>query len=101
MLVISSLLTACGSSAAETTPATKEEVVVDKVEEKTTEEVAQAETVVEATVEEVIESTEEVETFQSVGAWAKSIDRAEPKMTIWNEITKEGIILENEQKISI
>ena len=97
VLVISAMLTACGSSAAETTPATKEEVVVDKVEEKTAEEAAQAETV----VEEVVESTEEVETFESAGAWAQSIDRAEPKMTIWNEITKEGIILENEQKYSL
>ena len=101
VLVISSMLTACGSSASQTTPATKEEVVVDKVEEKTTEEVAQAETVVETTVEEVVESTEEVETFESAGAWAQSVDRAEPKMTIWNEITKEGIILENEQKYSL
>lgn len=100
VLVISSLLTACGSSAAETTPATKEEVV-DKVEEKTAEEVVLAETVVETTVEEVVEITEEVATFQSAGVWSQSVDRTEPKMTIWNEITKEGIILENEQKYSL
>ena len=99
VLVISSMLTACGSSAAETTPATKEEVVVDNVEEKTTEEAAQAETVVEeATVEEVVESTEEVAGPQSVAQWAKTFDTEEPQLTIWNDITKEGIILQNEQK---
>ena len=98
VLVISSMLTACGSSAAETTPATKEEVVVDKVEEKTAEEVAQAETVEEATVEEVVESTEEVAGPQSVAQWAKTFDTEEPQLTIWNDITKEGIILQNDQK---
>ena len=96
VLVIGAILVGCGSSAADTTPITKEEVV-DSVGEKTAEEAVQAETV----VEEVAESTEEVETFQSAGAWAQSVDRAEPKMTIWNEITKEGIILENEQKYSL
>ena len=98
VLVISAMLTGC-SSAAETTPATKEEVVVDNVEEKTTEEAAQAETVVEeATVEEVVESTEEVAGPQSVAQWAKTFDTEEPQLTIWNDITKEGIILQNEQK---
>ena len=96
VLVISSMLTACGSSATETTSGAKEEVAVDKVEEKTAEEAAQAET-----VEEVVESTEEVAGPQSAKEWAQSIDRAEPKMTIWNEITKEGIVLENGQKYSL
>lgn len=95
VLVIGAILVGCGSSAADTMPITKEEVV-DSVGEKTAEEAVQAET-----VEEVVESTEEVKTFQSAGEWAHSVDRAEPKMTIWNEITKEGIILENEQKYSL
>ena len=92
VLVISSLITACGSSTTETTSGVTEEVA-DKVEEKTVEEVTQVETVVEE-----VESTKEVETFQSVKEWAKSVERTEPKMTIWNEGTKEGIILDNEQK---
>lgn len=96
VLVISSLLTACGSSA-EKSAETKEEVAADKIEEATIEDGVQVENKVEETVE-AVESTENVETFQSAGAWAQSVDRTEPKMTIWNEITKEGLILENEQK---
>ena len=93
VLVISAMLTACGSSAIETTPEAKEEVVVDKVEEKTAEEVEQAET-----VEEVVESTEEVAGPQSVAQWAKTFDTEEPQLTIWNDITKEGTIVENGQR---
>ncbi len=92
VLVISAMLTACGSSAAETTPATKEEVVVDNVEEKTTEEVAQTETV------EEVESTEEVAGPQSVFEWSAFINASEPILTIWNDVSKEGKIIENEQK---
>lgn len=84
-LVISAMLVGCGSSTADTTPITKEEVV-DSVEEKTDEEAVQAETV------------EEVETFQSAKEWAQSVDTTEPKMTIWNDTHKEGIILEDGQK---
>lgn len=95
MLVISLLFTACGSSAAETNSATIEEVAVDKSEEKITDEVAQGETVTEATV---VESIEEVAGPQSAKEWAQSVDTTTPKMTIWNDILKEGIILEDGQK---
>ena len=103
VLVISSILTACGTSTATTTSESKEEVAtIDKVEEAQTEvdETTQEETVQE-TVPEVEQNTQDAAVFQSAGAWAQSVERNEPKMTIWNEITKEGIILENEQKYSL
>ena len=98
VLVISSMLTACGTSTATNTPEAKQEVAA--VDKETVQPEVE-ETTQMATVEEVVESTEEVETFQSAGEWAQSVERTEPKMTIWNEITKEGIILENEQKYSL
>lgn len=95
VLVISAMLAGCGSSTATNTSETKQNVTDDA---KETVQADVEETIQEEAKEEVVESTEEVETFQSAGEWAHSVDRAEPKMTIWNEITKEGIILENEQK---
>ena len=93
VLVISAMLAGCGSSAIETTPEAKEEVAVDKVEEKTAEEAAQAETVVEEA-----ESTKEVAGPQSVFEWSAFINASEPILTIWNDVSKEGKIIENEQK---
>lgn len=95
VLVISSVLTACGTSTATTTPETKQEVAaVDKEE-------VQVE-VEETTQEEVVqETTEDVQGPQTVSQWAKTFDAEEPQLTIWNDITKEGIILENEQKYSL
>ena len=95
VLVISSLLTACGSSAAETTPATKEEVVDDKVEEKTAEEVAQTETVVEEPETVIVV---EPETYETALDWAIAVNATIPELTIWNSLTKQGIVLENSQK---
>lgn len=102
-LVISSMLTACGTSTATTTPDTKQEIVaVDK------EEVAQAEVgetkqdvAVQETTEEVVQSTEKVVGPQSLGEWVKSVDATEPKLTIWNDTTKEGMVLENGQKYAL
>ena len=96
------MLTACGTSTAATTPETKQEVaVVDKEEVQAEVEETTKEEVVQETVEQVEQNTQEAEGFQTVGQWAQSVERTEPKMTIWNEITKEGIILENEQKYSL
>lgn len=98
VLVISSMLTACGTSTATTTPETKQEVaavekeeVQAEVEETTQEEVVQEDT-------EEVQSTEEVAGPQSAKEWAQSMDTAEPKMTIQNDTLKEGIILEDGQK---
>ena len=92
VLVISSMLTACGTSTATTTPETKQEVaVVDK-------EVVQTE-VEETKPEEVVqETTEEVQSPQRLDEWVQTVDSTKPKMAIWNDMTKEGIILEEEQK---
>ncbi len=42
----------------------------------------------EADEEIAIEEVAEVP--QTVGQWSKSLDRTEPKLTIWNDDTKEG-----------
>ncbi len=42
-------------------------------------------------------SEPEVKTYETVDDWVKTVDKTEPKLTIWNSISKQGIILENEQ----
>lgn len=99
VLVISSMHTACGTSTATTTPETKQEVaVVDKETVQAEVEETKQEEVVQETTEDVAQSTEEVQGPQTVSQWAKTFDAEEPQLTIWNDITKEGIVLENGQK---
>lgn len=76
----------------------QEIVAVDKEVIQTEVEETKQEVVVQETTEEVVQSEEEVESPQSLGEWVKSVNATEPKLTIWNDMTKEGIILENGQK---
>ena len=70
----------------ETEPAKTE---ADDVEDSTTLESVQEETT----------ENEEVTGPQNVAEWSLLLDRTVPKLTIWNDISKEGTILENGQKV--
>ena len=94
VLVISSMLTACGTSTATTAPETKQEVAaVDKEE-------VQSEVANKVETESVTEGVEETEvaTYEKAITWAKKVKEEEPKLTIWNSVTKHGLVLENAQK---
>lgn len=56
-------------------------------------------TSVESVQEETTENEEEVMGPQNVAEWSLLLDRTVPKLTIWNDISKEGTILENGQKV--
>lgn len=99
VLVISSILTGCGISTATTTPETKQEVAaVDKETVQAEVEETKQEEAVQETTEDIAQSTEEVQGPQSLSEWAQTVDVTEPKLTVWNDDIKEGIILENGQK---
>lgn len=85
-------LCGCGAQAEVTQieDSSEENSTLERVEEQTeSESVAEDNTIEEQSLENVPEGP------QTVGQWAKSLDLTEPKLTIWNDTTKEGIVLEN------
>ncbi len=90
------MMTGCGTDK-DNERLTNDQTVEQEVVEPSSEEAE--ETVVEETTENVAieeQPSEEVqEGPQTIGQWSKSLDRAEPKLTIWNNETKEGTVLEN------
>lgn len=93
-----SLFAGCGKNTVpevSDTGAVTEESAGEEVEAETEEQE-------EETDEQVAEEVEKVaEGPQTVGQWSMSLDTTEPKLTIWNDVTKEGTIIENEKEYSI
>ena len=80
--------------------------IVERVAENANElqEQGVAETVLEKESVEAVQEGESGENLsgpQSVGEWAASLDTTKPKFTIWNDITKEGTLLENGQIVTL
>lgn len=85
-------ITACANEESDVSDVTLVETEVETEAEK-------VETFIESEVEEEETAIEEVSGPQSVGEWALSVDTKEPKLTIWNDISKKGTVLENGQTV--
>lgn len=94
------LLGGCGKEAETVEPeAITTETVVEE-EPAVEEETAQVAEKPSVEKETVVEEPEEV-VPQNVGEWSISLDRTEPKLTIWNDTTKEGTVLENGNEYAV
>ncbi len=88
------VLAACASeNAVSESEAVAEQISTEVVEEETVASESEMETVVEETVSEVPTGP------QSVAEWARSMDTSVPKLTVWNDITKEGRLIADEEII--
>ena len=73
----------------------------EEVKEKPTATVQEENNTEEATVEvgtEAVTQNVEAATYEKAITWAKKVKEEEPKLTIWNSITKQGLVLENAKK---
>ena len=99
LAVLSLLLAGCSSAKTEEG---KEEAATVQVETNEKEVVAEVETecVAEIETESVTENVEETEvaTYETAMDWAIAVNGTIPELTIWNSLTKQGIVLENAQK---
>ena len=100
VLVISAMLIGCSSAKMEEM---EERPTATVQEESNVEEIAvevETESVTEIETEPVTEKVEETEvaTYEKAITWAKKVKEEEPKLTIWNSLTKQGLVLENAQK---